>query len=167
MEEVEEAFRHYWQVGAAGEDWGAWADLFTDDAVYREHILGHMKGRDEIKRWITSIMATVPELYTFYEWHTIDGDRVVFYMQNRRDNPEPGGAPIDFPGITVLEYAGDGKWRLEEDFWALPAARRAQTRYEELCAEHDPGHPDKMTRGNWPAAPEWARGAAVGPSPRG
>src|SRR5207302_8508892 len=103
MGEVEEAFRHYWRVGAVGGDWEAWADLFTDDAIYREHILGHMRGRDEIKRWITSIMATVPELYTFYEWHTVDGDRVIFYMQNRRDNPEPGGAPIDFPGVTVLE----------------------------------------------------------------
>ena len=167
MGEVEEAFRHYWKVGAAGEDWGAWADLFTDDAMYREHILGHMRGRDEIKRWITSIMATVPELYTFYEWHTVDGERVVVYMQNRRDNPAPGGAPIDFPGITVLDYAGDGKWSKEEDFWALPAARRAQTQYEQLCAAHDPEHPSKMTRANWPAAPEWAQGAAVGPSPRG
>src|SRR5438270_4275832 len=44
MGEVEEAFRHYWRVGAVGEDWEAWADLFTDDAVYREHILGHMRG---------------------------------------------------------------------------------------------------------------------------
>ena len=41
-------------------------------------------------------------------------------MQNRRDNPEPGAPPIDFPGITVLQYAGDGMFSLEEDFWSLP-----------------------------------------------
>ena len=64
---------------------------------------------------------------------------------------------------TVLEYAGDGKWRTEEDFWALPAARRAQTQYEELCAKHDPDHPSRMTRANWPVTPEWARGPAHGP----
>ena len=49
-----------------------------------------------------------------------DDGRVVVYMQNRRDNPEPGAPPIDFPGMTVLQYAGDGKFSLEEDFWSLP-----------------------------------------------
>src|SRR2546425_1087536 len=121
-DEVEEAFRHYWQVGAVGEDWKAWAALFTDDATYVEHVLGNMHGASEITPWITSIMADYSELYTVYEWHVIDGDRVVFYMQNRRDNPEPGGPPIDLPGISILHYAGDGKWSYEEDFWAVPAA---------------------------------------------
>ena len=36
--------------------------------------------------------------------------RVVFYAQNRRDSPEPGQPPIDFPGVSILHYAGDGKW---------------------------------------------------------
>src|SRR5207302_6984279 len=138
-EEVEEAFRHYWQVWAVGEDWEAWADLFTEDAVYVEHFFGVMHGREEIRPWITDIMATVPELYTVYEWHVVDGDRVVFYMQNRRDSPEPDAPPIDFPGVTVLEYAGDGKWRSEEDFWAFNAARIAQAAYEEACAKYEPG----------------------------
>src|SRR5205085_2118060 len=83
-------------------------DLFTDHAVYIERVLGHMTGRREIKPWITQIMAAYPELYTVYEWHMIDGDRVVFYMQNRRDNPEPGAPPLDFPGISILHYAGGG-----------------------------------------------------------
>jgi hypothetical protein len=29
------------------------------------------------------------------------------YMQNRRDHPS-GTGTIDFPGITILGYAGDG-----------------------------------------------------------
>lgn len=29
IEEVEAAFRAYWQAGAVGEDWDRWADLFT------------------------------------------------------------------------------------------------------------------------------------------
>jgi hypothetical protein len=28
--------------------------------------------------------------------------------------------PIDFPGVTVLRYAGDAMFSLEEDFWSLP-----------------------------------------------
>lgn len=165
-DEVEEAFIRYVRTGAVGEDWSAWADLFTDDALYVEHVLGTMHGRDEIKRWIVQIMAAYPELYTVYEWHQIEGDRVVFYMQNRRDNPEPGGAPFDFPGITILTYAGDGKWSCEEDFWAFPAAQRAQAAYVEARAKHDPDHSGKMTRLHWPDAPEWARGPAQGPKAR-
>ena len=33
--------------------------------------------------------------------------RAVVYMQNRRDHPSGRGV-IDFPGITILQYAGDG-----------------------------------------------------------
>lgn len=165
-DEVEDAFRHYWQTGAVGENWVAWADLFTDDAVYIEHVLGSMTGRAEIEPWITQIMAAYPELYTVYEWHMIDSDRVVFYMQNRRDNPEPDKAPFDFPGLSILHYAGDGKWDYEEDFWAFPAAQKAQAAYVDARAKHDPEHSLKMTRQHWPDSPEWARGKAQGPKAR-
>src|SRR5690348_8820016 len=80
--EVEEAFLEYWRLGAVGEDWPAWADLFTEDATYVEHVLGTMHGRDEIKQWIVKIMDDYSELYTAYEWHMVDGNRVVVYMQN-------------------------------------------------------------------------------------
>lgn len=157
--EVEAAFRTYWQTGAVGEDWNAWADLFTDDAEYVEHVLGNMHGRDEIKRWIVKIMNDFPELYTFYEWHMVDGDRVVVYMQNRRDHPDPAQPPIDFPGITVLNYAGDGKWSLEEDYWAYTKAVKASQEYAEACAQYDADHAEKRTRNNWPDGPSWARPA--------
>jgi ketosteroid isomerase-like protein len=155
--EVEEAFLRYWRTGAVGEDWPAWADLFTDDAVYVEHVLGNMRGREEIKGWIVPIMNEYSELYTAYEWHIIEGDRVVVYMQNRRDDPDPSQPPIDFPGVTILEYAGDGKWSKEEDYWAVPAARRASALYAERCQLVDPDHAAKRTRHHWPDAPAFAR----------
>ena len=156
--EVENAFRTYWQTGAVGERWEEWADLFTDDAEYVEHVLGSMHGRAEIKPWITKIMDDFSELYTFYEWHMVDGDRVVVYMQNRRDHPDPSQPPIDFPGITILGYAGDGKWNYEEDYWAFNLATRASKEYADACAKHDPDHPKKRTRQNWPqTTPAWTR----------
>ena len=41
----------------------------------------------------------------------------------------PGAPPIDFPGMTVLQYAGDGKFSLEEDFWSLPEGTDTAKRY--------------------------------------
>ncbi len=159
-EELEQAFRRYWQTGAVGEDWDAWADLFTEDARYVEHVLGNLEGREAIRAWIKPIMAQYGELYTVYGWHMVDEEqgRVVVYMQNRRDHPS-GQGTIDFPGITILEYAGNGHWRSEEDYWAVPRAQAATTEYAEACARIDPGHPAKQTRLDWGNGPEWTRGA--------
>src|SRR5262245_17128798 len=41
-DELEDAFRTYWRTGAVGENWDAWADLFTEDAEYVEHVLGDL-----------------------------------------------------------------------------------------------------------------------------
>src|SRR5438105_1603534 len=45
-DELEAAFRTYWQLGAVGEDWDAWCDTcFTEDVTYVEHVLGNKQGR--------------------------------------------------------------------------------------------------------------------------
>jgi hypothetical protein len=159
-EELEEAFRRYWQTGAVGEDWDGFADCFTDDAVYVEHVLGSLRGRQAIRTWIVATMQDYGELYTVYEWHMVDeaSGRIVVYMQNRRDHPS-GQGTIDFPGITILGYAGAGLFGYEEDFWAVPAARRAFRDYAEACREIDPDHPQKRTRHHWGEGPAWTRGA--------
>jgi hypothetical protein len=159
-DEVESAFRTYWQLGAVGENWDAWCDrCFTPDVTYIEHVLGNKNGREAVRAWIKPTMEEYGEIYTAYEWHMIDGDRVVVYMQNRRDNPQPGAPPIDFPGITVLQYAGDGMFSREEDFWSLPAGTRTAKQYAALCKEHDPAHPRKRTRLDWGNGPDWTQGA--------
>lgn len=159
-EELQAAFEEYWRRGAVGEDWDAWADLFTEDATYHERILGTMHGREAIRGWIKPIMEKYPQLYTAYEWHLIDENngRVVVFMQNRRDHPG-GEGTIDFPGITILEYAGNGRWSLEEDYWAVRLARETFRQYTEACERYDPDHPRKRTRLNWGKGPDWAQGA--------
>ena len=99
-----------------------------------------MHGREKIRAWIKPIMEEYCELYTAYEWHTIDEEagRAIVYMQNRRDHPS-GTGTIDFPGITILEYGGDGLWKAEEDYWAVPASRRALKAYAEARQEARPG----------------------------
>ena len=123
--EVEDAFAHFYNLGCVVEDWSGWADLFTDDALYVEHFWGEMHGPAEILAWINPVMAGVPEIYTVLDWYAIDGDKVVWSMQNRRDNPDPAGEPsyFDFPGLSVARYAGDGRWSYEEDYWDVRGAR--------------------------------------------
>ncbi|MBW2288510.1 MAG: nuclear transport factor 2 family protein [Deltaproteobacteria bacterium] len=159
-DEIEQAFRKYWHAGAVAEDWNGFAEMFTEDAQYVEHVLGSMRGREAIRSWIVPIMEQYCELYTAYEWHTVDedADRVIVYMQNRRDHPS-GSGTIDFPGITILHYAGGGLFDLEEDFWSVPGGQATTVEYAAACEQHDPEHRQKRTRLHWGDGPEWTRGA--------
>jgi hypothetical protein len=158
-DELEQAFRTYWRTGAVGEDWEAWANLFTEDCLYIEHMYGTMHGREAVRTWIVPIMEKYRDIYTGYEWHVVDPDsgRAIVYLQNRRDHPS-GQGTFDFPGVTILEYAGDGKWQSEEDFYSTAERDAAMKAYAAACAQHDPGHSKKGTRWHWGTGPDWTRG---------
>jgi hypothetical protein len=157
--EVDDAFAIYYSVGPVLEDWPGWVDLFVDDCFYVDHFWGPMWGKDEVKLWIAATMKGVPEIYTALDWYAIDDDKVIFHMENRRDNPDPDGPPyFDFPGLSVIFYAGDGKWRGEEDFWDLNGARRTTALYRAACEKVGITEPrQKMTRKHWPDSPAFAR----------
>ncbi len=58
--ELEEAFENYQRLaleaGTSG-NWDAWADQFTVDATYIEHLYGTIGGREAIRKWISNTMA--------------------------------------------------------------------------------------------------------------
>ena len=123
---VETAFKHYLKVGAQDHDWNAWADLFTEYALYIEVQYGTFHGREAIRKWITEIMATVPDMYFPQpDWYAIDGDRVIFYLQNVLPNPDPKGEPFAFPTVSILRYR-NGLWSYEEDIYDVRASMRAK-----------------------------------------
>ena len=63
--ELEDALRIYNEArDKASEtgDWSIWADVFTDDAGYIEHVYGRFQGKAAIRDWIgnwPSTFATV------------------------------------------------------------------------------------------------------------
>ncbi len=128
--EVEAAFRQFWMVGNVDEDWSRWPSCFTEDVRYVEHIYGEMRGRDVVFRWITELMAQHRDVHAVIDWYMIAGNRVVVNMQNRYYHPDPAEPPLDFPGITILEYAGDGLFGYEEDYWCVRTAKDCHARFQ-------------------------------------
>jgi hypothetical protein len=159
-QEIEDAFAHLWRVGCVEEDWAAWVACFTEDVDYYDCFWGWFHGHDEVQLWIDAVMKGVPEVYTVLEWYRIDGDVVTFHCQNRRDNPDADGPRyFDFPSLSILRYSGDGRFSSEEDFWEVWGAKQTATAYAAACERA--GGVDierRLSRRNWPAGPEWARG---------
>lgn len=158
-DEVETAFRHYFRVGQVLEDWEAWSDLFTDDAVYHDHFYGKFTGPSEIRRFIEGTMGAAPHVYNPLAWYAIDGDRVVYEVINRADNPEPGAPPIDFSSWQNIRYAGNGKWRSEEDLWLMAEMKRFTREYDAALAKFPQSTDDRLSRLDWGDSPEWAHPA--------
>ena len=122
--EIEDAFQNFQQTAlAAGTsgDWNAWADLFTEDATYVEHLYGEMGGREAIRKWISTTMAENPNNEMKYfpvEWYVIDEERgwVVGQIWNRMVDPGDGSLHQAY-NFTLLKYAGRGLWSYEEDIY--------------------------------------------------
>ena len=123
--EVEAAFRLHWTTGSIDEDWAAWPDRLTEDVVYVEHVYGEMHGREEVRSWIVGLMVQRSDVHAVLDWYVISGRRLILNMTNRYYNPDPGGAPFDFPGLTVLGYDGDGLFGYQEDYWSQRLAKVA------------------------------------------
>jgi hypothetical protein len=130
--EVEDAFHRFWTTGSLEEDWERWPQHLTPDVLYVERFFGAMHGRDEVRAWITSLMVQRADVHAVLDWYLVKGRRVVLSMQNRYYSPDPDQPHIDFAGLTVLEYAGDGLFGYEEDYWDLAGAKRA---HEQFAAE--------------------------------
>jgi SnoaL-like domain len=158
--EVEAAFRHYFLTGPVHEDWVAWSNLFTEDVTYTDHFYGVFQGRDEVKKFLESTMSFAPHVYSALVWYNIDGNQIVYKLMNRADNPEPGGSPIEFPSLQVIEYAGNGQFSSEEDWWIKSEMKKFNELYTAQAQAHDPDHKYKKTRNDWGPWVDWARPSA-------
>ncbi|MCW2601337.1 MAG: SnoaL-like domain protein [Frankiales bacterium] len=127
----EQAFHRIWTTGSVEENWAAWPDCLTEDVLYVERVFGTMHGREEVRTWITDLMAVRGDVHAVLNWYQVKGDRVVLNMTNRYYHPDPAGDPLDFGGISVLEYAGDGLFGYEEDYWDTTGAKLAYEQFTE------------------------------------
>ena len=102
--------------GSAGEmRWDALADMFTEDATYIDPAWGRFKGLKSIRQFLRDSMQGLEDWKFPTDWCVIEGNRVVSKFRNQLPGQRPDGTYYEVPGISVLEYAGDGKFSFEED----------------------------------------------------
>ena len=107
--------------GARGRDWPAWSQLFTDEAVYTEHVMGQFTGPAGIAGFLAEAMQPVAPMTFSLEWHIIEGNRLSFWIWNHL--PAPHGIPegsrdeFCFPNLSFIEHDGAGMWTMEEDLY--------------------------------------------------
>ena len=115
-EELEVAFETY-RTALLRDDWDAYCSLFTDDAVYVEHELGTFTGRDAIREWLVPTMAPLVGWEYPIHWHLVGDDKFVTYWENVMPSPPGDDGHHSFFGMTVMTYAGDGRFSREEDLY--------------------------------------------------
>jgi hypothetical protein len=99
------------------------ADFYTDDAVYVYAGLAagglvEARGRDAIRRLVLARDMEPYRGWTFpHEWAVIDGDRIVTKWQNRAPGRRADGSHLEAPGISVIDYAGGGKFKSQWDLY--------------------------------------------------
>jgi ketosteroid isomerase-like protein len=133
--EIEDAFAEYQRRVRAG-DWSAWADLFIDDAVYLEHEYGTFYGRDAIRGWIVETMERAHGMAFPVEWSMIDDDRVVWYTWNQFPQlPGHAASDFQFATISILRYAGHGRWASQEDVYNAREAEGVLSEFLQAAEE--------------------------------
>jgi ketosteroid isomerase-like protein len=97
---------------------GGWEDLaqfFTDDAVYVDPAWGYVEGIGPIREFLRESMAGLEDWVFPVEWVAVDGDRVVVKWINRVPGQRADGSYHDTSGVSLLTYAGGGKFSRGED----------------------------------------------------
>ena len=103
------------RIDAGDATWLDLADLFTDDAVYIDPAWGRVEGIEAIRAFLVESMAGLEDWRFPIEYTAITGDRVVVKWTQVLPGRRPDGSRYEQSGYTTLLYAGDGKFRYEED----------------------------------------------------
>jgi hypothetical protein len=136
-DELQRAVDHFEEVGIRAFESGEreeWCQCFTEDVVHREHGFGYgtyeeeLRGRDAVRRWINSFHGAFPIVHMVdfpMPWTVIDEQRGWVALEYLNIMEDPGdGRVYQERSRTRLKYAGDGKWRMEEDLYS-PLRMRA------------------------------------------
>jgi uncharacterized protein (TIGR02246 family) len=124
LAELQDAYENFKSVSdqcAATADYNGFADLFTPDCTYVEHVFGEMHGREAVRAWIVPLMKDYPVnqmvRYT-HDWVLFDEEngRAVFSARTHMADPGDGNS-YSTTNWTAIDYAGAGLFSREEDIY--------------------------------------------------
>ena len=148
-QEIEEAyavFHGHVQGFQESGNWDGFADLFTEDAVYKEHAFGEFHGRDEIRAWSVRTMTSFPgRVMTGFPlaWSVVDVPTSRLICEVRNLMPDPGdGTVLEESNLTIMTYAGDGMFSREEDVYNPMRFLKMSVRWGRIAAAHGNLEPD-------------------------
>jgi ketosteroid isomerase-like protein len=123
-EEVQAAVERYHELRRridAGEESGfeVLADLYTEDAVYIDGAWGRIEGREKIAKWLDESMVGLGDWRFPIEFTAIEGNDVVVKWTQVIPGTRPDGSPYTQSGYSRLIYAGEGRFRYEEDVYNM------------------------------------------------
>jgi ketosteroid isomerase-like protein len=95
--------------------WIDLADFFTDDAVYIDPAWGRIQGIEEIRAFLVDSMRGLEDWRFPMRFAAIEGDDVVTVWTQVLPGQRDDGEPYRQTGVSILRYAGDGKFSYEED----------------------------------------------------
>jgi len=95
--------------------WDALAAFFTVDATFIDPAWGRIQGIDAIKKFLVESMAGLEDWSFPRVFTAVDGDVLVSGWQNRLPGRRADGSYYEALGISVMTYAGNGRFSKEED----------------------------------------------------
>jgi ketosteroid isomerase-like protein len=118
-QEIRSTHDRFLQVrGAIERGERPWSDLgefFTDDAYYVDPAWGRVEGKVAILRFLDESMRGLEGWVFPTQWTMVDGDRLVSCWLNRLPGQRADGSFYQAPGISLIQYAGNGRFSSSED----------------------------------------------------
>lgn len=103
------------RIEAGEAAWGDLAGFFTDDAVYIDPAWGRIQGIDAIRTFLVESMRGLEDWRFPIRFATVEGDDVVTVWTQVLPGQRGDGRPYEQTGVSLLRYAGGGKFSFEED----------------------------------------------------
>jgi ketosteroid isomerase-like protein len=103
---------------AQSRSFSAMAEFFTDDAVLVDSGAGRFEGRAALEKFLATSDALTRGWSMPVEWVAIDGNRVTVKLAMRLPGRRADGSYRDVPAVSLLVYAGAGRFSSQEDFYS-------------------------------------------------
>jgi len=103
------------QIERGERPWSDLCQFFTDDAYYVDPAWGRYEGIETIRQFLDESMRGLEGWEFPTQWTMVDGNRLVSCWMNRLPGQRADGSYYEAPGISIIHYAGNGRFSSSED----------------------------------------------------